>query len=101
MLRFIFNQYAVEDEDNLDLILEGKAQFSLRLNLFKLRNFIDLGHGLSSKENKLSFCLGSRWRCGIPRWRYEFLKDRLLRKWILGEALTELDSHVNENNIVL
>lgn len=60
MLRFIFNQYAVEDEDNLDLILEGKAQFSLRLNLFKLRNFIDLGHGLSSKENKLSFCLGSR-----------------------------------------
>lgn len=60
MLHFIFNQYAVEDEDNLDLTLVGKAQFSLRLNLLKLRNFFDLGHGLSSKENKLSFCLGSR-----------------------------------------
>lgn len=60
MLHFIFNQYAVEDEDNLDLMLVGKAQFSLKLNLLKLRNFFALGHGLSSKENKLSFCLGSR-----------------------------------------
>lgn len=25
MLHFIFNQYAVEDEDNLDLTLEGKS----------------------------------------------------------------------------
>lgn len=58
MLHFIFNQYAVEDEDNLDLMLEVKTQFSFRLNLLKLKNFIDLGHGLSSKEKKTQFLFG-------------------------------------------
>lgn len=62
MLHFIFNQYAVEGGDNLDLTLEGKSTIFSYVKLAQAKDFIDLGHGLSSKENKLSFCLGSRWR---------------------------------------